>query len=58
MGLDTGLDHLRDQVLAEKPLPNISDAYVLNFKEELHEATMLAHAIQDSSASVDTYPCT
>lgn len=47
-----------DQVLAQKPVPNISEAYGFIHREELREATMLAHTMQDSSALVGTIPCT
>jgi hypothetical protein len=39
MGLDPGFDHLRDQVLAKKPLPNVREAYGFICSEELREAT-------------------
>lgn len=39
MGLDPGLGHLRDQVLAQKPLPNLCEAYGFIRSEELREAT-------------------
>lgn len=39
MGLDPGLGHLRDQVLAQKPLPNVREAYDFIHSEELRKAT-------------------